>query len=553
MNRQWRFFRYIPKRKILWRCYFTAKRQVLSKIPIIIKPVSRNVNSAQFKSDLLYSANLLPGQRIKKTATNTFQFTFLNERQEITFPVTWQQQDIKHVSHLWLFNLHYMEYLPELDYQDAIKLIRSWIEENPIYQKHYWRAAWSAYTLSIRTVMWVDFILRYKGVLSSHDAQVILASLSQQIKFLAKNLEFDIGGNHLIKNIKALIIVGSFLRETNLLQCGEKLLKQQVETQVLADGMHFELSPAYHCQVFMDIIECYPFVTTALQTVLQDKLARMLQVIVDFTHPDNLISLFNDGGLHMSYLPTQCVDVYQKLFAKSVKPQQGAFAYHNAGYWGFRHEDMLFIADCGKVGPDELVAHAHGDILSFELSVAGKRIFVDPGTCEYASGNKRQYSRATASHNTLTIDNEDQAEFFGAFRVGRRPIPEILESVIDKNILSLKGQHDGYMHLSGKPVHQRCFMVSNDSIEITDSVYGGDGQIAESLFLLHPDCTVELLPNVCKVMNAGIVIELHSQQSMQIIDKYWSPDFGYFQSTKAILIDIGTIPCQVIIKLLLKY
>ncbi len=37
---------------------------------------------------------------------------------------------------------------------------------------------------------------------------------------------------------------------------GESLLKAQLRQQFLSDGVHFELSPAYHCQVFADLVEC---------------------------------------------------------------------------------------------------------------------------------------------------------------------------------------------------------------------------------------------------------------------------------------------------------
>ena len=57
------------------------------------------------------------------------------------------------------------------------------------------------------------------------------------------------------------------------------------------------------------------------------------------------------------------------------------------GYFGARLGDDYLVVDCGRIGPDDLPAHAHGDVLSFELSIAGHRIIVDQGVYEYVAGD----------------------------------------------------------------------------------------------------------------------------------------------------------------------
>ena len=51
----------------------------------------------------------------------------------------------------------------------------------------------------------------------------------------------------------------------------------------------------------------------------------------------------------------------------------------------------------------------------------GERVIVDQGVHEYIPGERRRLSRSAASHNTVCIEGADQADFFGAFRCGRRP------------------------------------------------------------------------------------------------------------------------------------
>ena len=81
-----------------------------------------------------------------------------------------------------------------------------------------------------------------------------------QMNFLKSNLELDIGGNHLVKNIKALLWASQFFEGPEAdrwRELGLKLLRKAIEEQVTPDGAHFELSPAYHVQVFADLLECY--------------------------------------------------------------------------------------------------------------------------------------------------------------------------------------------------------------------------------------------------------------------------------------------------------
>ena len=71
--------------------------------------------------------------------------------------------------------------------------------------------------------------------------------------FLRRHLEFDVGGNHLIKNLKALAGLAVLFGDERTLDRTLNLLSRQLAVQVLPDGGHFERAPAYHCQVLADL------------------------------------------------------------------------------------------------------------------------------------------------------------------------------------------------------------------------------------------------------------------------------------------------------------
>ena len=100
-------------------------------------------------------------------------------------------------------------------------------------------------------------------------------------------------------------------------------------------------------------------------------------------------------------------------------------ALRESGHFIMRDEEKAeyLIFDAGKPCPDNLPAHAHADMLSYELMVGARRVVVDSGVYEYAAGPWRDYFRSTRAHNTVEIAAENQSEVWDSFRVARRARP----------------------------------------------------------------------------------------------------------------------------------
>ena len=93
---------------------------------------------------------------------------------------------------------------------------------------------------------------------SGERIDTLLESLGAQAATLERRLEKDLLGNHLLKNIKALLFAGALLetpRSARWWAKGEALLEQQLNEQILPDGGHFERSPMYHSQILEDLAE----------------------------------------------------------------------------------------------------------------------------------------------------------------------------------------------------------------------------------------------------------------------------------------------------------
>jgi len=384
---------------------------------------------------------------------------------------------------------------------------------------------------------------------------VINMSLARQLRFLSRNLELDIGGNHLIRNIRALLWGAAYFGGAEALHWRRLACRHlviEVETQILADGLHFERSPAYHLQVFQDLLECYALLEDApLKAGLGRRLDDMAQVAVDLLHPDGLPSLFRDGGLNMAGPPEEALKLYRELRESPLDPR-AVWRLPEGGFAGARGSAGLIVVACGRIGADSLPAHAHGDVFSFEWSANGHRLIVDMGVCEYQAGPLRNLSRATRSHNTVTLAGRDQAEFWSSFRVGRRPNVIVDRWEEHTHGFFLVGTHDGYADMKGRPIHERMFRASPDRISVRDTIVGGAGQQVEAGLLLHPEVDVTVSDLGATLSTPTAVAGLSVSVPIRLEDAVWMPDFGVTRATHRIVFCYGAAPCAGSFELVLE-
>jgi hypothetical protein len=148
--------------------------------------------------------------------------------------------------------------------------------------------------------------------------------------------------------------------------------------------------------------------------------------------------------------------------------------------------------DVGAGGPQHQMGHAHADGLTFELWHQGRKLVCDSGNATYQVGEKRLWYRGAAAHNTVRADGQDSMEVWRSFRVGRRPrhcVGQVLQE--DGGLTRWYGEHDGYAHLRGHPVHRRWFAMGEQVVQAHDRVEGGAEHLIESYLHFHPDVTIE--------------------------------------------------------------
>lgn len=419
---------------------------------------------------------------------------------------------------LWLYNLHYFDDMNAEghDYRTAwhTALIERWVRENPPVQG----IGWDAYPISMRVMNWIKWSL--EGNLLTDTA---VQSMAVQVRHLESRIEFHLLGNHLLENAKALLFVGLFFEGTEAerwLNTGLKIIEQEVQEELLTDGGHFELSPMYHSIVLEDMLDLYNIVKAypdaipsqwrgfvgTWQTVI-DKQRAWLQAMC---HPDGDISLFNDATFGVAISPKELEAYALRLgFSFTPLPKQGITVLAQTGYVRLQNNTALLLTDVGNIGADYIPGHGHADVLTFELSLFGKRFVVNSGTSTYEPGTERIRQRATPAHNTVTVDTENSSEVWGSFRVAKRARPVGLKTqILPEGGWRVYCGHNGYRRLSGRVMHYREWNLNDTQLVVTDQLKGHYRE-AVARFHLHPDIRkVELVDETrCLLERGGKLVE----------------------------------------------
>ena len=409
---------------------------------------------------------------------------------------------------LWRISLHYHAWAWRLasivkgqgqlaDRADLLlrEYLSDWIEHCSLDVPGSRQLAWNAYAIGTRLGYWCRLyhLLGEAGRKSwGRLEQKFLASAWEQAEYLWRNVEWDLRGNHLLRDAVGLAWAGRFfagMQAERWLKSATKLAVSQAEEQVLADGGHFERSPMYHVHVMEDLHTLAGLVTDVrAERLLTDIWQRMAEFLQWVRHPDGFIPLFNDGGLNGAPPPSE---LFAKGDSRLLELPRGGRWFDSFGLVVWHGKTWSVFSDVGMIGPDYQPGHAHADTLTLEVSYQGKRLIVDPGTFGYNVQEYRRYDRGTVSHNSVCIDGTNSSEVWDAFRVGRRARPIGTEVVIVDDGLQIQATHSGYDHLSGRPRHIRRIVVCDPgAMKIVDVLQGVGVHEVEGGLLIAPDWDV---------------------------------------------------------------
>jgi hypothetical protein len=341
------------------------------------------------------------------------------------------------------------------DLEETRRLVATWIEAHPPHDGD----AWHPYPLSTRVGNWIAALTLLPELASPE----LSSSLWRQLERLRVNVEDDVLGNHLIRNVRALVLGGTSFGAADLTRRGIELLRRELPEQVLRDGGHYERSPSYHLVVLRDLLEIQ---AASPHSWLAEAIERMRIFAAALARPDGAPALFNDGT----------VDAPQLELSEAP---EGLSVFGDSGFVVARDGPLWLAFRCGPAAPAFLPAHAHADALSFQLWWRGRPVLVDPGTFTYEPGADRDWFRSTRAHSTVCVDRRNQFRLWGAFRSG--PLPKVSlryarERAVEASVV-----------LPGRVRHVRRIEWADGEVLVYDQLEGKGRHRVESRLVWAPD------------------------------------------------------------------
>jgi len=457
-----------------------------------------------------------------------YTFRFLN--QEIKFEknkINWEES---RYGKLWAYNLNYMDYLLQssMTQNTGLDLIGRFIQSLP-----HNLTGIEPYPTSLRGINWIKFLSRYNV-----NDKTINTSLYNQYQILTSRLEYHLLGNHLLENAFSLLLGAFYFNDIDLYKKSKQILEEELNEQILEDGGHFELSPMYH-QIILDrLLDTINLLKNNERFKDQEELLnflvkianKMIQWLQRMTFSNGDIPLFNDSAIGIAPTSSQLFHYAQRLSSGLPLLNPAAFQtskLSDSGYRRFNSENYECIVDAGQIGPDYIPGHAHADMLSFVLYVKGKPVVIDSGISTYEKNEQRQLERSTVFHNTVVMNDKNQSDVWGGFRVGRRATVKILKDESNEVI----AEHNGYHPI----IHTRSFKFKQDQIIIKDNL-SQKSENAKAFSHFSPKVDFEIQNNMLFLTNLNIKIVFNKANKI-FENKFFCPQgYNKFTESKQVII-----------------
>ena len=379
--------------------------------------------------------------------------------------------------------------------QEALAQLQTWIDQNPPSVGINWQ---SSLEIGIRAISWIWTIFLLLPSRSMDDAAALRIgrSLFAQIDHIDRFPSlFSSPNTHLIGEATALFVAGTVFHgvehAARWQKRGADWLIREMERQVTHDGVHGELSSYYHCYTvdfFLQALTLSKINGFEFPDWMWKRLDLMMTFLKQFSRTDGTLPLFgdDDGGRALAIVPGdyRSAKFSEEMFwltgetSPCLPPPGTHTLYPAAGYaiqrsgWGPHESQVIF--DCGGLGMLN-GGHGHADALSFVLNVGATEILADPGTHVYnGSPEWRNFFRSTRAHNTVVIDETDQAIPDGTFQWHRKTQCRVLQHLSNESFDYVEAEHDGYRDAPGGIVHRRLLLHVRSGLWVVVDDMRGD-------------------------------------------------------------------------------
>ncbi len=385
--------------------------------------------------------------------------------------------------------------------------VREWMQANPPGIGINWA---SSLEIAYRLVAWswALFLFRGSKALSAALYVEMLEWIRVQARHVERYLSYYFSPNtHLTGEALGLFYTGLMFPELDgaerWCQLGRRILLEQLERQVLEDGVYFEQATCYQrytVEIYLHFLMLASRHGIDVPAAARERVQRMLDFLLAISSPNGALPQIGDGdGGVLLPLSRRAPDDYRGVFGTaavffgrsdyawaaggavpeiiwllgveglrvfdSLPPDPPVSAvpsrlFPHGGYAvlrsGWDRSAHRLIFDVGPHGCPASGGHGHADLLSVQCSLFGEPYLIDPGTCVYTGDPQwRDYFRGTAAHSTVTVDGLEQATPAGLFKWRQRPRARLRRWISTELLDMADGYHDAYHRLPDPVTHRR--------------------------------------------------------------------------------------------------
>lgn len=475
-------------------------------------------------------------------------YRFLNRqahiKDEATSRVDWE---FAAEGGLWLDNLHYLRYWDALgpkislaQEEQLLLWLQDWVEH--LSHAPHSKALHPPYNASERAYSLGRFLLTHAPLDNAELDSLVKLVIARDLNYVAAQLEFHLGGNHLLKNLMSLAW-GICLFEGDDAKRWKEVLDRELEPelrrQILTDGFHYERSPMYHNIALLDLLDV---INVAPDGPARDRLVTLARAMIAatrvVTHADGEIAFFNDCAIDTCPRSADIIEYGEILCGRTDRPM----VLPDAGFYAFQAgERMNGVAKFGALGPDEQMGHVHSDLFSFEISVNDRMLFVNSGTSTYYDQPFRDNERSGSAHNTVVLPGYLQCQHWSNFRVASRtrPVDVRFESKACEGIM-LSGSVE-LLGAAPQPRFVRLLQAEPSGTLLIIDTLTASRSVAYSHFHLDPDARIvaadeERRRVLLEISGGQRVAMQYSGGSLAIIDCLVSRRFNSRRPSRQLVI-----------------
>ncbi len=415
------------------------------------------------------------------------------------------------------------------------------------------KTTWRTIEAGIRGENWVKAYSYFSNseYINEETTRIFVESLKEHGEYLYNNYcDARKLSNWGVLESHGLLVIGLFLNDKELsekyVQESLRRLEEQIDLQVMEDGMHWEQSPMYlnevlHC--YLDTINLCKRNNIEIPNIILEKTKKLAYANLYMKKPNHrqicqsdsddtdlrdMLSkaayLFEDGILKFGAYEEIDFESIWSLGYDSIKkykdinvkcPEHVSYGFEDSGNYymrsGWSENDNYMYFHCGTLGS----GHGHADLLHISLFANGEDYLIDPGRYTYIEGNEeREYLKSCKAHNTTIVDGDEFTKINGSWGYSSVATP-IKHPFISKDSYDyLEGSHLGYIS-KGIFTNRSVIYIKPDIWVLVDRFYGEGTHKYNQIFQFAKNVELKNEKTICKGNNGALTLH-----HINKLDKY---------------------------------